>query len=285
MKDFIDLHVHSNFSDGTLSPQELVDLAMESGLYGFALTDHDTIEGIPVVFDYLDSLKETTSGITTPIVIPGVELSCAFDGPDVHILGLNIDYKSDTLIKRLKACQDSRNERNAKMIKNIRNCGYDISEEKILELYGDDASITRAHFARYLMDMGYFSTKDEAFAFLSFDGPVYVKREKLSLENAISLILDAGGHPVLAHPLLYKCDDKKLNELISYLKTLGLQGIEAIYSLNSPEDDIYVKSLADKYDLFITGGSDFHGSNKPDIKMGVGKGNLRISKELLENVR
>ncbi|MBE5940169.1 MAG: PHP domain-containing protein [Lachnospiraceae bacterium] len=288
MNGYIDLHVHSNYSDGTLSPYEILDLAIETGLVSFALTDHDTVDGVPVILDYMNSLKQnhpSPYSDSLPIIIPGVELSCAFDGPDLHILGLNIDYKSEKLLKRLRECQNSRSERNSKMIKNMQKLGFDISEEKIYALYGKDVSITRAHFARYLTDMGYTASKDEAFdKYLGFDGPVYVKREKLSPEEAITLILEAGGHPVLAHPLLYKCDDTKLNELLKRLKSSGLHGLEAIYSLNTPEDDIYLKNLADKYELFITGGSDFHGTNKPDIKLGVGKGNLRIPAELLKNI-
>jgi len=276
-----DLHVHSNYSDGTCSPKELADIAVNIGLKSFALTDHDTVDGIPELLEYTKQLAD--KGIFL-LVIPGVELSCAFDGPDLHILGLNIDYTSPVLIEKLKECLESRRNRNDKMIHNMQKLGFDITKEKIYEHYGD-VSITRAHFARYLTDMGYVSDKNEAFEkYLGFDGPVYVKREKLTPKEAIELILAAGGHPVIAHPLLYKCDDTRLNELIYELKGYGLEGIEAVYSLNSPEDNIYLENLADKYGLFITGGSDFHGSNKPDISMGTGRGNLRIPETLLNSI-
>lgn len=272
---YIDLHVHSSYSDGTLSPKELVDLALKQNLSYMALTDHDTVDGIQEIIDYKNMAAPSLN------IIPGVELSCAFDGPDLHILGLNIDYTKTSLKNKLKECLASRKGRNDKMIENMQRLGFDITKEKILELYGD-VSITRAHFARYLVDNGYVKDKNEAFErYLSPDGPVYVGREKFSHKEAIALIKAADGHPVLAHPLLYKCDDLRLNNLLDELKSYGLEGIEAIYSLNTAEDDIYLADLAKKYDLYITGGSDFHGSNKPDINLGVGRGNLRIPEHLV----
>jgi predicted metal-dependent phosphoesterase TrpH len=154
----------------------------------------------------------------------------------------------------------------------------------MLERFGD-VSITRAHFARYLVENGYVTHKEMAFAmYLNKGKKYYVPRYKITPKNAIDIIKEAGGHPVLAHPLLYKMGKDRLCSLFNYLKEIGLEGIEGIYSLNTPSDDKWLKNMADNYGLFITGGSDFHGENKPDIKLGFGKGNLRIPKELLDNI-
>ena len=275
-REYIDLHVHSNASDGTYSPKEVVEYAESKGLYAFALTDHDTVDGI----------EEAIETARTKIVkvIPGIEISADFGGSDLHILGLNVDYTSEGFVKIVDECRRSRDERNRKMIEKIREHGMPLTEEIMLERFGN-ASVTRAHFARYMMDEGYVSSKEEAFnRYLNPGKPCYVSRERISPEMAIRLILEAGGHPVLAHPLLYKMGHDRLYSTINYLKTLGLQGIEGIYSLNTPSDDQKMEKIAREYGLFLTGGSDFHGSNKPAIDLGTGKGNLRISKELLKNI-
>lgn len=275
-REYIDLHVHSNASDGTYSPKEVVEYAESKGLYAFALTDHDTVDGI----------EEAIETARTKIVkvIPGIEISADFGGSDLHILGLNVDYTSEGFVKIVDECRRSRDERNRKMIEKIREHGMPLTEEIMLERFGN-ASVTRAHFARYIMDEGYVSSKEEAFnRYLNPGKPCYVSRERISPEMAIRLILEAGGHPVLAHPLLYKMGHDRLYSTINYLKTLGLQGIEGIYSLNTPSDDQKMEKIVREYGLFLTGGSDFHGSNKPAIDLGTGKGNLRISKELLKNI-
>ncbi|MDY5576757.1 MAG: PHP domain-containing protein [Lachnospiraceae bacterium] len=275
-REYIDLHVHSNASDGTYSPKEVVEYAESKGLYAFALTDHDTVDGI----------EEAIETARTKIVkvIPGIEISADFGGSDLHILGLNVDYTSEGFVKIVDECRRSRDERNRKMIEKIREHGMPLTEEIMLERFGN-ASVTRAHFARYMMDEGYVSSKEEAFnRYLNPGKPCYVSRERISPEMAIRLILEAGGHPVLAHPLLYKMGHDRLYSTINYLKTLGLQGIEGIYSLNTPSDDQKMEKIVREYGLFLTGGSDFHGSNKPAIDLGTGKGNLRISKELLKNI-
>lgn len=275
-KKYIDLHVHSNASDGTYLPSELTEYAIEKGLYAFALTDHDTIAGI-------EEAKNKANGKV--IVIPGIEISADFHGTDLHILGLCVDYKNENFLNKVEKFKRLRYERNLKMIEKMNECGFPLTKEILFSRYGSDASITRAHFARYLLDEGFVKTKDEAFKkYLCKGGPCYVSRVLMTPKEAIESILEAGGYPVLAHPLLYKFDHDRLMGVISYLKELGLMGLEAIYSLNSVEDDNFLKKTAKRYGLFITGGSDFHGSNKPDIDLGVGKGNLYIPKELLDSM-
>ncbi|MFQ9934442.1 MAG: PHP domain-containing protein [Lachnospiraceae bacterium] len=278
-KKYIDLHVHSTASDGTYTPSEVVSYAAEKNLYAIALTDHDTIDGIS------EARQAALEQGDRLIVIPGIEISADFHGTDIHILGLNIDYTNKEFLRKIDECKRLRIERNKKMIQKLNALGFPITEETVSQRYGKKASITRAHFARYLLDEGYVKTKEEAFKkYLNKGAPCYIPRTQMTPEEAISVILKAGGHPVLAHPLLYKLDRDMVLKLIGYLKELGMEGIEGIYSLNSSEDDAFLLKTAKMYGLYITGGSDFHGTNKPDIDMGVGKGNLLIPKEILNNI-
>ena len=276
-RKFIDLHVHSNASDGTFTPEQVVEYAEEKKLYAIALTDHDTVDGIE------RALKAAEN--KTVKVIPGIELSAEFEKScDLHILGLNVDYKSGGFLRIVEECRRSRDNRNLKMIEKIRELGLPLTEEVMKERFAG-ASVTRAHFARYMMDEGFVESAKEAFEkYLKPGACCYVPREKISPEMAVKLILEAKGHPVLAHPLLYHMDEEKLDCTIAWLTGLGIQGIEGLYSLNVLDDDEKLAALAEKYGLFLTGGSDFHGSNKPDIDLGVGKGNLKIRKELLRNI-
>ncbi len=272
----IDLHVHSSASDGTLTPEQVVRLAYDKGLSAIALTDHDTVMGV-----------QEAMSVPLPIeVIPGIELSAGYGEGDIHILGLYVDYKSEKLISISENVIKERDWRNKKMAENLAEAGIDITVDKIREIAGADGVITRAHFARFLVDNKYVRNKNEAFAkYLATDTPYFVKRRYLSPEECIEVILESGGIPVLAHPVLYKLPHTELEELIRRLKLSGLSGIEAIYSTYTPEEEEYVRTLADRFELKITGGSDFHGSNKPDINIGSGRGNLAIPYSLLEHLK
>jgi predicted metal-dependent phosphoesterase TrpH len=283
MRNYIDLHVHSTASDGTYTPQELVAYAEEKNLYAFALTDHDSIDGLSAAF----AAKKTLCADVA--IIPGVELSCAYaiDGIsfDVHIVGLNVDYQNPAFQSALNTCKQIREARNAKMIKKMNENGFPITQAEMTEKYGG-ATITRAHYARYLLENGFVKTKEEAFErYLNPGCPCYVPRKLLTPKEGISLILSAGGHPILAHPMLYtKINRTQLEHLVSELKSYGLEGIEVYYSTYTEEETAYVKQLSEKYGLFPSGGSDFHGSNKPDIDLMTGRGNLRISKEIINSI-
>lgn len=272
MEEYIDLHVHSNISDGTMSPDDVVKLAAESGLSAIALTDHDTVAGIE---------EALAAGEKYGVeVIPGIEISADYKGGDLHILGFDIDYRDRNFAEKIAVCRDSRHERNIKMTEKIRQQGFPVTWEIMLERFGDN-SITRAHFAKYLLDEGYVKSKEEAFAkYLNPGCPCYVAREKVTPEQAVKMIIDAKGHPVLAHPMLYKMTHDRIESVIVMLMSYGLQGIEAVYSLNSPEDDEFLKKVAKRHGLYITGGSDFHGAIKPDIQIGIGRGNLKMTKDM-----
>lgn len=275
---FIDLHVHSNISDGSLTPVELVDTAKKIGLKAFALTDHDTVAGIP---EALSAAKN--SSVT---VIPGIEISAEYKGIDIHILGLNIDYKNADFVSRVQEYANQRLNRNKKMLTKMQEMGFDITDERIAARFSGVNVITRAHYAILFTELGYTKDNDEAFEkYLNPDCPCYIPRVKVPVTEAVKLILSANGKPVMAHPVLYnKLSDAKLDELTALLKDAGLMGIEAIYSKNKEGDEEKIRLLAEKYNLFITGGSDFHGDAKPGLYMGTGYGNLAIPEELLQNI-
>ncbi len=277
MNNCIDLHTHSTQSDGTMVPEELIQYGISRSLYAMALTDHDSIFG-------LDTAIETgkKNGI---YVIPGIELSTEYMGTDVHILGYFIDYKNEDFQKTIKGFQDSRSLRNEKMVKNLQKGGYLISLDELYEIYGKDSVITRMHLAKALWDKGYVEDIPTAFAtVLSSKGPYYVPRERITPQDAVEIITKNQGTAVLAHPLFYHFDMEILEKLVQDLKAIGLSGLECLYSTFSIEEQNYLKDLAGKYDLFYTGGSDFHGASKPHIDLGSGQNNnLRIPKEILDS--
>lgn len=293
----IDLHVHSNRSDGTYSPTELVDYAIEKGLKAFALTDHDTVDGLQEALEYADALRRLTDNTaenasintsnekSVPEIIPGIEFSTEYQGRDIHIVGLYIDYKNVAFQKYLQEFVDSRNTRNEKMCAKLREHGIDITYEALLAEY-PYAVITRAHYAKYLMSHGYVKNMDQAFSkYIGDNAPCYTPREKVTPAQAVQLILQAGGVPVLAHPTLYHMSDRRLDALVAELKESGLVGIEALYSTYSPAETRQMKALAEKYQLLISGGSDFHGSNKPGLDLGIGYGKLNVPDSVLENIK
>lgn len=276
--EYIDLHVHSTASDGSYTPSQLVDYAIKKNLKAFAITDHDTCSGIDEALSYAAALKNP------PIVIPGIELSAEYSGEDVHILGLNISYKNSGFLSELKEFKDSRDKRNDKMIERLNENGFAITKEMVDKRFGD-CVITRAHYAILMIELGYVKDKDEAFKnYLNKGCSCYVPRHKITPSDAVRLIKKSGGHPVMAHPVLYSFDEDTLEGLIISLKNDGLEGIEAIYCLNSPADDEKYSALAQKYGLYITGGSDFHGTAKPGLELGTGYGSLRIPASILNHI-
>lgn len=281
---YIDLHVHSTASDGSLKPSELVNYAVAKNLSYFALTDHDTVDGIDEALKEADRINYYANEKIIS-VIPGIELSAEYNGRDIHILGLNLDYKNKDFLAQIEAFRKTRDERNDKMILLLQEYGFNITPDLIQKRFGSDTVITRAHYAILMVEGGYVKDKDAAFSkYLNPGCPCYVPRIKVSVSDAVKLILSANGKPVLAHPLLYKLSTSELETLVELLKNDGLLGIEAIYSLNSQNDEARMKALAAKYGLFITGGSDFHGTAKPNLELGTGYGNLYIPEELLQNI-
>lgn len=274
---YIDLHTHSACSDGTFTPTELVQYAAEKGLSAIALTDHDTTAGLDEAFAAAQRF--------TVEVVAGIEFSTAHQGHDIHIVGLDIDYHSASFGSRLTAFRNSRDDRNAQMIKLLQAQGIDIRPEQLRAAF-PNAVWTRAHFGRFLADHGYVRDIEEAFSrYLGEGCPCFVPRKKVTPVQAIRLIREAGGIPVLAHPLLYPLTPLQLEELVQELACRGLIAIEVYYSTHSKTDEEFVGRLAKKYDLCASGGSDFHGRNKPAIDLGSGCHNLKIPKQILTTLR
>lgn len=273
----VDLHTHSSASDGSMKPAQVIKAACEAGLKAVALTDHDTVAGIPEAMKAAKKL-----GIEC---IPGIELSACYKTQEIHIVGLFLDYQNRELTKKLEEFQQIRNERNLKIIQKMQTAGVDITIEKLRALEGD-AVITRANLARYLLHVGYISSIKEAFdKYLSPGMPFFVPKTGVFPKDAITAVRNAGGVAVLAHPLLYKMTSHELEMCIVMLKKLGLQGIETYYSTYSAADERQMKRLAEKYGLVCSGGSDFHGSAKPYIRIGIGMGRLVIPDDILKNLK
>lgn len=273
----VDLHVHSNFSDGTFSPTQLVKAAAKCGLDAFALTDHDTIAGIDEAV--------AAAGALNLEVIPGIEISTCYKDKEIHIVGLFVDHHSEEFNDFLGNEIERRHKRNLQMIDRFNEYGFPISMEELEDMF-PGAVITRAQFAKFMVKKGYVKSYSDAFErYLGDDKPLYVSRDKKSPSEAIRMIRAAKGVPVLAHPLLYHLTMGELEDLCIQLKECGLIGIETMYSTYKGFDEQHVKQLAAKVGLLESGGSDFHGDNKPHIHLGSGMGTLRISYSYLEKLR
>ncbi len=273
----IDLHTHSTESDGTFCPEELIAEAKAAGLSAIALTDHDTVSGIPAA-----RAKANALGIE---FVPGVELSTTYREKEVHVVGLFIDENNPTLCSKLAEFRRCRDERNEKMVAALQREGFSITMEELMA-ENPDCVVTRANIARFLVNHGELDNLSEAFHKYIGDGcKCYVGRFKVSPMEAIGLIKEAGGLAILAHPILYHLRATELKELIGTLKDSGLDGIEALYSTYTPGDEQQIKRYAQKFDLLLSGGSDFHGQNKPHIQLGSGTGHLHVPYSILEAMK
>ncbi len=279
----IDLHTHTCKSDGSYTPTELVDYAIEKGLAAVAITDHDTTEGLNEALSHAADLKEKC--LPSVEVVPGIEFSTKYENQDVHVVGLFIAYDSPMFKQALADFVDSRTNRNRKMCENLRGAGIDITYEKLRARYPDSV-ITRAHYASYLFEKGYVKSRQDAFSqYLGDHTKYFVPREKVTPVQAVKLILHAGGIPILAHPPLYHMGNDRLDKLTASLKAEGLMGIEAFYSTYNNQDIRDMQRLAAKYNLLFSGGSDFHGTNKPGLDLGCGYGKLFVPEDLLAKMK
>ncbi|MDK2824047.1 MAG: 3,5-nucleoside bisphosphate phosphatase [Clostridia bacterium] len=269
MNKIADLHIHTNASDGEYSPQFVVRAAKTQGFTAISITDHDTLSGCE------EGLKASQDiGIE---LITGVEISTVWEQKEIHILGYLIDTQNRNLNEKLQAMKESRQERIKKMVKRLNQLGFNIGLDKVFEVSGPGA-IGRPHVAKVLMEQGYVKSIKEAFTRLLSPGcPAYIPRYKITPPEAIQLILDAGGIPVLAHPGVNPDDN-----LIPFLLKMGLLGIEVWHPEhnNQAVDKYYI--LAKKHDLLMTGGSDWHGSNKD---AGFSLGSVKIDYSLVEKLK
>ena len=255
MRALADLHVHSDRSDGLQSPKELVRLAEKKGLGGLALTDHDTLDGIP---EFLAT--PTTSDI---VLVPGVEVSTEYLGKEVHILGYFVPYGESPIEERLRVNRESRRTRFPKMVKKLRDMGIEIDENEVQRIIREVESPGRPHLARILIEMGVVSDINEAFKkYLATGKPAYVRRDKIDIEEGIRLLRKSGAVPVLAHPLL--SENMDMREFIQTLKQYGIEGVEVEYGYRKQEllDQIEeIREITANLGLIATGGSDFHGDD------------------------
>lgn len=263
-----DLHIHTDFSDGTMSPGQVVKEALEINLRTIAITDHDSVDAIEIARRIGDK-----NGID---IIPAIELSSYYRPVDIHLLGYFIDVKNRLLLEKLEELRLERIERVKKITRKLRSMGVRIEHQEVFEV-ANKGSPGRMHVADVLCRKGYCRSIGESFQkYLSDNGPAYVPKVTLTLKDAIELIISSGGIPVLSHPGVTKRDT-----LIPKMVEYGLQGIEVYYPAHLPEATKRYKRLAKKYDLVITGGSDFHGDRKPGIKLG----SIRIDDGLVDKIR
>ena len=273
----IDLHTHTTFSDGTHTPEDLMKYAAMKGLKAIAVTDHDTVEGL--------ELSSYWAEYYNIEFVPGVEIESAYENIEIHILGLFIDPTNKKLLELLKGLRKMREERDAKIIEIFNSDGINVKLEDIHALTRHRA-ISRPHFARYLVNNGYYDSISDAMRnYLGRGKRAYVARPLPSPAAVFDIIRNAGGIPVVAHPVQYRLDYIREERMIVELKAAGLSGIEAIYSENSPEDTVRYLELAKKHSLLVSGGSDFHGDVKPGLDLGVGRGDLEVDYSVLEKLK
>ena len=274
----IDLHVHSSASDGSYPPAEVVRYAKEGGLTAMALTDHDTVDGLP---------EAVAAGETLGVeVIPGVEISAQFPGGTMHILGLYVDYHNGRLDERLAVLKQARLDRNPRIINKLNALGISITMARVEEISGG-GQVGRPHIARALMEAGYVQDLQEAFdRYLGWRKPAYVSKFRFPPEQALAMIKEAKGIPVLAHPFtLNQGSAYALKNVIIELKGLGLAGLEVFYSDHTPEQIALYLKLARELNLLITGGSDYHGLNKPEITLGSMPSQDKLTYNLVEALK
>ncbi|MCK5514295.1 MAG: PHP domain-containing protein [Deltaproteobacteria bacterium] len=275
---YIDLHIHTTESDGTLTPSQVVRYAKEKGLKAIAITDHDTIHGNE------EAIKE---GISEGVeVIPGVEISVDYSPGTMHMLGYFITTEDPILNEKLTLLQDSRADRNPRIIEKLNKLGLSLTYDEVVQVSGG-GQVGRPHMAQVLMKKGYTKSIKEAFdKYLGKGAPAYLDKFRLSAVEAITMITDAGGIPVLAHPFTLYCKSSdELDALVEKLVNQGLQGLEVYYSEHDERKTSSYKLLAKRYNLAITGGSDFHGKNMKGIDLGTGRGKLKIPYTALENLK
>ena len=274
MKQDFDFHTHTNASDGSFSPTELIKRAKAEGIVTIAITDHDTVGGGEEAIE-----AGKAFGIN---VIPGVEISIDFSPGTMHLCGYFMDINNEEFQKRLRFVQKARLNRNPQIIKKLNDLGMDITLEEVTEEAGAD-QVGRPHFANVLLKKGYVKNTKEAFTrFLAKGASCYVDKKRLTKEQAINMIVNSGGLAAIAHPAQLKLNaEQEYRDLFKELKELGVAGIEAYSSHHSEGENSMFKRMADELDMLVTGGSDFHGETKPKVELGVFGENVQIDLEKL----
>jgi predicted metal-dependent phosphoesterase TrpH len=274
----IDLHAHTTASDGSLTPSELVALARQTGLSALGVTDHDTVGGLVEA--------TTAAGEADLTLVPGVELSVDYPHGQFHLLGYFVDFTSRALLDRLQYLQDCRFRRNEKMVELMQQAGLPITWEDVEREAGGDV-LGRPHMALALVRKGVVGSTQEAFDRYLADGkPCHVPKVKLHPPEAIALLKSAGAVTVLAHPKYLRIDDpEKLRAELAGFKETGLDGIEVFYFRHTEEETALYGEIARELGFVISGGSDFHGASKPDVKLGVVYQGAALPDAVLDGLR
>lgn len=272
-----DLHTHSVFSDGSFTPEQLIDAAVGAGLSAIALTDHNTVSGLERFLSY---------AADKPVdAVPGIEFTTSHQGQELHILGLFLPRDAYSAITPyVRQAHENKEKSNRILAKCLNENGYPIDYEK-LKASTPNGKINRAHFAAALVEAGLIGSREEAFqTILSPSHGWYQDYERLDTITTIRLIRSLGAVPVWAHPLFH-VDHATCEAFLPDFKENGLTGIETVYSTYSEAETSFAKTMCRKFDLLESGGSDFHGANKPDISLGTGRGNLQIPYEFYEQLK
>ena len=277
MKRYCDLHAHTRYSDGTYTPQELVDLAEEIGLSAVALTDHNNVGGLTEFLKAGEGKKVET--------VAGVEFSTDYLDTELHILGLFIKPQDFDKITALFFDMGKRKEESNQLLaENLKKAGYDIEYAEV-KVRTANGHVNRTHFAEVLMEKGYVSSIAEAFdGVLSKGNGFYVQPKRLDAFETISFIKSIGAVSVLAHSFL-NLDEEGLRIFLPKAIELGLDGMETVYSTYDKETEEKARRIAKEFGLLESGGSDFHGTRKPDIRLGIGKGNLAVPEEFFQKLK
>jgi 3',5'-nucleoside bisphosphate phosphatase len=269
----IDLQLHTTDSDGTWPWDTVLNACGAMGLTAFAITDHDTVVRRNEIQVWAEENKK--------MAIPGIELSTCEKDQTVHLLGYFLEGPLDKLETQLSFLQEARKDRNSKIIRKLQELGLDLTEEDLRRVAGK-ATVGRPHLARVLMEKGYVQTIKEAFdRYLGITGSAYFPKEEIPLREGIDLLHDAGAVTSVAHPMLLHRFPETLEASFKEWRSWGLDGLESIYPTYQPEQTAFMKRVAQKYKFLLTGGSDFHGENKPHIKIGTGTGELNVPDELI----
>jgi predicted metal-dependent phosphoesterase TrpH len=273
----VDLHTHSTFSDGSLTPAGLAALAKGAGVSSLALTDHDTTDGVP---EFLSACgREGIDGIA------GVEVSAEVPSGTMHVLAYGFDLRNVPLQDALTRIRAGRADRNKVILDRLNSLGYALGWDEVSSLAGDEM-VGRPHFAQALVNRRYMRSRQDAFDRLLAKGkPAYVGRDRLTPEECIAAIRGAGGVAVLAHPFTLGMGPRDLSEQVRRLAAQGLGGVEAYYSEHTPAMQEQYRAMAESFGLVVTGGSDFHGEGNPAIRIGRGFGNLEVPDAVIGPLR
>ena len=266
-----DLHLHTTCSDGTLTPEQLVDRQIENEMHCIAISDHDTVQGVQRAIDHAKGKIQ---------ILPCVELSSYEGNTDVHILAFNVDYKNPQFLKEMEIVADYRNQRNVALAQCLCDLGIEFDLEELKKSKAGN-TVGRADFAKKLVEMGVVENESQAFEkYLGTNGKCFVRTKRLSPAEAIKLVLKYGGIPVLAHPKLLRMTKPQFEKYLLALYKAGLGGIEAEYFSHTYFERKYYTKLAKKYSMVVTGGSDFH-DGKHGIDLGKSFSPMPYTKKFL----